>query len=70
MSELIALLDDLSVMSLTGFGIVAAAGLLMGVVPSSLPLISVLMGYVASHHDTPHQNRGWPGLLPSTGFIL
>ena len=40
-------LQQVSVASPIGFALVAAAGLVMGVAPSSLPLASVVAGYVA-----------------------
>lgn len=43
----------------------------MGVAPSSLPLISVVIGYVAAEQvDTRPRPARWHGLRPSLGFVL
>ena len=47
MTELLAQFQALPTISLAAFALVAAAGLLMGVAPSSLPLVSVVVGSVA-----------------------
>jgi cytochrome c-type biogenesis protein len=44
-------LDQVSVSSPLAFGLVALAGLLMGVAPSSLPLYSVVVGTMAARRD-------------------
>lgn len=70
MPDLIAVLEQVPVLSWAAFAAVAFAGLLMGVAPSSLPLISVVTGFVAGRHDTA-QVRPWAsGLAPSAGFVL
>lgn len=58
-------LDQSSGMSLALAGAVAAAGLLVGVAPSSLPLYSVVGGCVAGQAGARAK-----GLLLSAGFVL
>ncbi|HXF66454.1 MAG TPA: cytochrome c biogenesis protein CcdA [Burkholderiales bacterium] len=66
--ELIAQLEHVSAASLTAVLIVAAAGLLMGVAPSSLPMYSVVVGSVAARTaESPKARRG---LLFALGFVL
>lgn len=66
--ELIAQLEHVSAASLTAVLIVAAAGLLMGVAPSSLPMYSVVVGSVAAR--TAESARARRGLLFALGFVL
>lgn len=66
--ELIAQLEHVSAASLTAVLIVAAAGLLMGVAPSSLPMYSVVVGSVAAR--TADSTRARRGLLFALGFVL
>lgn len=66
--ELIAQLEQVSAASLTAVLIVAAAGLLMGVAPSSLPMYSVVVGSVAGR--TADSARARRGLLFALGFVL
>lgn len=66
--ELIAQLEHVSAASLTAVLIVAAAGLLMGVAPSSLPMYSVVVGSVAAR--TADSVRARRGLLFALGFVL
>ena len=70
MAELIALLEQTPVMSPLMIAVVALAGLTMGVAPSSLPMFSIVIGYVAgppSEQAAPARSRG---LLLSSGFVL
>jgi cytochrome c-type biogenesis protein len=60
--ELIAQLEHVSAASL------AAAGLLMGVAPSSLPMYSVVVGSVAARTEESAKARR--GLLFALGFVL
>ncbi|MBI1965677.1 MAG: sulfite exporter TauE/SafE family protein [Betaproteobacteria bacterium] len=66
--ELIAQLEHVSAASLTAVLIVAAAGLLMGVAPSSLPMYSVVVGSVAAR--TTESAGARRGLLFALGFVL
>lgn len=66
--ELIAQLEHVSVASLTAVLIVAAAGLLMGVAPSSLPMYLMVIGSVAAR--TAESARARRGLLFALGFVL
>lgn len=66
--ELIAQLEHVSAASLTAVLIVAAAGLLMGVAPSSLPMYSVVVGSVAAR--TAESAKARRGLLFALGFVL
>ena len=72
MMDLTAWLDQISAMSPLAFGVVALAGLVMGVAPSSLPLFSVVAGYVAGQtgeRELKRQTKA-KGLLLSAGFVL
>ena len=66
--ELIAQLEHVPAASLTAILIVAAAGLLMGVAPSSLPMYSVVVGSVAAR--TTQSFKARRGLLFAIGFVL
>ncbi len=66
--ELIAQLEHVSAASLTAVLIVAAAGLLMGVAPSSLPMYLLVVGSVAAR--TAESARARRGLLFALGFVL
>ena len=63
-------LQQVSIASPVGFALVAATGLLMGMAPSSLPLASVVAGYVGGQTRGPDVGAWRKGLLLSTGFIL
>ena len=55
-------LEQVSPASPLAFGLVALAGLVMGLAPSSLPLYSVVMGTVAARRDSgEHLGRFLPG---------
>jgi len=71
MIDLAAMLDQLPALSWLAFAAIGLAGLAMGVAPSSLPLISVVVGYVAAERgdNSPVHSR-WHGLRPSVGFVL
>jgi cytochrome c-type biogenesis protein len=60
-----AWLNQASGMSALLVGIVALAGLLVGIAPSSLPLYSVIGGYVGGQAD-----RRIKGIVLSAGFVL
>ncbi len=66
--EFIAQLDQISAASLAGVLLVAAAGLLMGVAPSSLPMYSVVVGSVAAR--TGQSSGARRGLGFALGFVL
>ena len=65
-----AWLQQVSLQSPLGFALVALAGLVMGVAPSSLPLASVVVGYVGGQVREREGNGPRKGLLLSAGFIL
>lgn len=62
--------QNVSVVSPLGFALVALAGLVMGVAPSSLPLASVVAGYVGGHSRGGEANTQTMGLRLSLGFVL
>jgi len=66
--ELIAQLQHVPAASVTAVLIVAAAGLLMGFAPSSLPMYSVVVGSVAAR--TAESIGARRGLLFALGFVL
>jgi cytochrome c-type biogenesis protein len=70
MDELNALLDRVPAMSLAAFASVAMLGLLMGLAPSSLPLVSVVVGYVAGRNETGGSFLRARGVLFPLGFVL
>ena len=71
-----SMLDQIAQVSPLAFVLVALAGLMMGIAPSSLPLMSVVAGYtvgaasegVERRKTVPAQWRG--GLILSLGFVL
>lgn len=71
--ELLSQLNDMPAASAAFFGLVAVAGLLMGVAPSSQPLLSVVVGSVAGGGEPAPagaESGGRRGLLFATGFVL
>src|SRR5918996_3287351 len=75
-ADILSQLQEISAASPAAFALVVLAGLLMGVAPSSLPLASVVAGFVAGQagaadaaaaRDVVGRTRG--GLL-SAGFVL
>lgn len=70
MPDLAAWLDQISAMSPPAFAVVAFAGLTMGVAPSSLPLFSVVVGYVAGQAEEQESTARAKGLLLAGGFVL
>lgn len=77
MGELLFQLNDLPANSPLYFGLVVLAGLLMGVAPSSLPLMSVVVGSVAGQGVGPTESGvGAPktarrrAFLFASGFVL
>ena len=63
-------LQQVSLTSPLGFALVALAGLIMGVAPSSLPLASVVAGYVGGRAREQEGGGARKGLLLSAGFVL
>lgn len=63
-------LQQISLTSPLGFALVALAGLIMGVAPSSLPLASVIAGYVGRQAHEQEVGGVRKGLMLSAGFIL
>jgi cytochrome c-type biogenesis protein len=61
--------QQVSVTSPLGFALVALAGLIMGVAPSSLPLASVIAGYVGGQARSGDAGTR-RGLWSSAGFVL
>lgn len=70
MADLLAQFQELPTISLAAFALVAAAGLLMGVAPSSLPLASVVVGSVAGRGTGETAPAAQRGLLFAGGFVL
>jgi cytochrome c-type biogenesis protein len=68
MMDLATQFQTLSAASIAAFLLVAAAGLLMGVAPSSLPMYSVVVGSVAARSGRPTGPRR--ALLFALGFVL
>jgi cytochrome c-type biogenesis protein len=62
--------QHVSVTSPVGFALVALVGLLMGVAPSSLPIASVVGGYVAGQSGDQGTRKRMLGLWLSAGFVL
>lgn len=70
MLDLGAWLHHISITSPFGFALVALAGLIMGVAPSSLPLASVVAGYVGGQSRDEDADQRMAGLRLSAGFVL
>lgn len=70
MLDLDAWFQHVSVASPLGFALVALAGLIIGVAPSSLPLASVVAGYVGGQHREEQAAKRPMGLRLSAGFVL
>lgn len=70
MPDLLGQFLELPAASLAAFGLVGAAGLLMGVAPGSLPLVSVVVGSVAGRATVETRPAGRRGLLFAAGFVL
>ncbi|MDA8248593.1 MAG: sulfite exporter TauE/SafE family protein [Rhodospirillales bacterium] len=70
MLNLDAWLQHVPVTSPLGFALVALAGLIMGVAPSSLPLASVVAGYVGGQSRDEEAHKRMTGLRLSAGFVL
>ncbi len=70
MPDLATWLEQISATSPLAFAVVAFAGLTMGVAPISLPLFSIVLGYVAGQSDEQDETGRSKGLLLSAGFVL
>ncbi len=70
MPDLATLFDQISAMSPFAFAMVALAGLAMGVAPSSFPMFSIVVGYVAGQAGEREGTARSKGLLLSSGFVL
>ncbi len=70
MLDLSTLLEPISAMSPVAVAVVAAAGLTMGMAPSSLPLFSIVVGYVAGQAGDDELKGRTRGLYLSLGFVL
>jgi len=70
MAQLLAQFQALPTISLAAFTLVAVAGLLMGLAPSSLPLASVVIGSVAGRGTRESAPAARRGVLFAGGFVL
>ena len=71
MSHLQAWLDQVSLASPLGFALMALAGLVMGIAPSSYPLATVVAGYVGGQsREEKKAGLSGRGLVLSAGFVL
>ena len=70
MLDLEAWFQHVAVMSPLGLALVALAGLITGVAPSSLPLASVVAGYVGGQSRDGEAITRTTGLRLSAGFVL
>jgi cytochrome c-type biogenesis protein len=69
MSELEPLVAEISVLSPYSIALVALAGLVVGIAPSSFPLISVAAGLAAGQQG-PLTSERWVGVRLAAGFAL
>ncbi len=60
MPDIGLLFDEISAVSPLAFALVALAGLAMGVAASSLPLYSIVIGYVAGQREENADKQGPP----------
>lgn len=70
MMELEPLLREITSLTPTAIGIVLFAGLVVGVAPSSFPLLSVAAGFVGGQEVDPKNQQRYQGLVLSLGFVL
>ena len=70
MSHLEAWLQQVSLSSPLGFGLMTLAGLVMGIAPSSYPLASVVAGYVGGQACGQQEVRSSGRGLLLSGFVL
>jgi len=70
MFELEPLLSEITSLTPSSIGIVLFAGLLVGVAPSSFPMLSVAAGFVGGQQNDPNKPQRLQGLVLSLGFVL
>lgn len=70
MNELEALLQNITTLTPFAVAAVALAGLIVGIAPSSFPLLSVAAGLAAGHGAADTSKRRIAGLWLSAGFAL
>lgn len=70
MIELEPLLQDISALTPFSVAVVAAAGLVVGIAPSSVPLMSVAAGFAAGQGAAVSGGRRMAGFWLSLGFAL
>ena len=70
MTELESLLQEITALTPLAVALVALAGLVVGIAPSSFPLISVAAGLAAGQGATASGERRIEGLWLSAGFAL
>ncbi len=70
MIELEPLLSEITNLTPTAIGIVLFAGLVVGVAPSSFPLLSVAAGFVGGQEVDLKTGQRFHGLVLSLGFVL
>lgn len=70
MTELEQLLQSITTLTPFAIGVVALAGLIVGIAPSSFPLLSVAAGLAAGQGETNPRQRRIQGLWLSAGFVL
>lgn len=70
MTDLEPLLQNLTHLTPSAIGLVALAGLVVGIAPSSFPLMSVAAGLAAGQSASDSDKRRVEGLLLSLGFAL
>lgn len=70
MNQLEPLLENISTLTPYAIGLVALAGLVVGIAPSSFPLLSVAAGLSSGQGETKTKVRRLHGLCLSAGFAL
>ena len=70
MTDLAALLDNVTALTPLAIALIAVAGLVVGIAPSSFPLLSVAAGFAAGRGATDLNKRSNDGLWLSAGFAL
>lgn len=70
MSTLESILGDISGLTPAGILLMALAGLLVGVAPSSYPLLAAAAGFSASGQAATRRRTRYRGVLLASGFVL
>ena len=70
MIDLEPLLHEITALTPFAVGLVALAGLVVGIAPSSFPLISVAAGFAAGREAALPAGRSWSGTRLAIGFAL